>query len=653
MHHPENDLLISAYLDGELSPEETARAEQLLASNPEARQLYDELKALRAGLQELPQHCLEIDFAQRVLQQGQQQLDEQKETLQTATGPAPHTNQPTVPAIPSAHFPKLSRRGLGWSLVAIAAALMIMAVTNSQDKNRELGQQVARRDIAENRPLESLSHVASDQESKEKSSSLSSAVQKEDLGRVTLGAPLTTELRNGFSATLDQTAKSLPTPPPAADSAPGANWKQQAATKKTAESEGVAASAVNQSEISAGKPDVNGSVPVMVVHLDIQADADRSGEFDRLLAKNQIAMIDGRPALKDEALRLYDERLEKPSSETRATNEPQNASDSGGQIAATGSIANDVARDKADNKAAASSSTTEEKGQSLNFDRATVADELSKDSKLKSPGSGQDKLDVVYVEAAPNQIQALLADLQNAPQTYSGVAVTNDHGRDANRKSDEFFFGNDASQFSRDGTDQTKINVAVPSGQKQSPAAGLSRERMQTGRAQRLLRLNVDSGQTASTPQPAVADSIDAKKEQSAGGRGITAGGGFGGRGGGESDAFNRDSDSAGRRSPAVEPAQNGTLSSAMPAGKSPVSSSSHLDIPLPTLTSPATPSAPAAAPMATIAGQLEKQAELPAPERVLFVLRIVNGGSSADSASTPAAEPPASGKGNSQRADK
>ena len=71
MDNSENDILISAYLDDELTVDERAHVERLLANSPDARQLLEELRALRGGLQELPQHRLEIDFAQRVLQKAE------------------------------------------------------------------------------------------------------------------------------------------------------------------------------------------------------------------------------------------------------------------------------------------------------------------------------------------------------------------------------------------------------------------------------------------------------------------------------------------------------------------------------------------------------------------------------------------------------
>ena len=56
------DELLSAYLDGELIAAEEAKVERLLAANPAAQQLLDELRALSATLQTLPQQDLGEDL---------------------------------------------------------------------------------------------------------------------------------------------------------------------------------------------------------------------------------------------------------------------------------------------------------------------------------------------------------------------------------------------------------------------------------------------------------------------------------------------------------------------------------------------------------------------------------------------------------------
>ncbi len=67
MSHSSDNELISAYLDGELTGDEQKRIEQLLARSPEARQLADDFRALRATLQSLPPHAPGREFSARVV----------------------------------------------------------------------------------------------------------------------------------------------------------------------------------------------------------------------------------------------------------------------------------------------------------------------------------------------------------------------------------------------------------------------------------------------------------------------------------------------------------------------------------------------------------------------------------------------------------
>jgi len=70
--HGMNDIpeteLFSAYLDGELTADEQARAEQILATSSSARQMLEELRALSATLQGLPQEKIAEDLSVRVLE---------------------------------------------------------------------------------------------------------------------------------------------------------------------------------------------------------------------------------------------------------------------------------------------------------------------------------------------------------------------------------------------------------------------------------------------------------------------------------------------------------------------------------------------------------------------------------------------------------
>src|SRR5271155_1164669 len=82
--------LFSAYLDGELTAEEQVRAEQILATSPEARQMLDELRAVGSTLQGLPQQKLGEDLSARVLQLAERRmlLPEEPEKSEKADKPA-------------------------------------------------------------------------------------------------------------------------------------------------------------------------------------------------------------------------------------------------------------------------------------------------------------------------------------------------------------------------------------------------------------------------------------------------------------------------------------------------------------------------------------------------------------------------------------
>lgn len=64
--------LISAYLDGELSPDEVAYFEHLVSSRKDYGQTLEELRALIGDLRELPPHRLDAQFSDRVVAAAQQ-----------------------------------------------------------------------------------------------------------------------------------------------------------------------------------------------------------------------------------------------------------------------------------------------------------------------------------------------------------------------------------------------------------------------------------------------------------------------------------------------------------------------------------------------------------------------------------------------------
>lgn len=146
----ENDQL-SAYLDGELTPQEMRSVEELLARNPEARELLAELRALRDVLRGMPHKKAPQNLSRRVMERVNREFAAQSERSfpQNAASPpeSPAGRSPTarVPATDS--FPLLAStwrvvkriarpRNLGWAIVAASIGVAIMLISPQLGERR-------------------------------------------------------------------------------------------------------------------------------------------------------------------------------------------------------------------------------------------------------------------------------------------------------------------------------------------------------------------------------------------------------------------------------------------------------------------------------------------------------------------------------------
>jgi anti-sigma factor RsiW len=146
-NHDDFSELLSAYLDGELTAEEQALVERRLGDSAEFRQLHDELRALRAGLQALPRQQLDADFAESVVRRA-----ERSRLATPALKPAmPYADEPVSRAEMPTARERIQRglRAFRWSIVAIAVALLIMIFNRDEQQeeaNVALVQDAARKD---------------------------------------------------------------------------------------------------------------------------------------------------------------------------------------------------------------------------------------------------------------------------------------------------------------------------------------------------------------------------------------------------------------------------------------------------------------------------------------------------------------------------
>jgi hypothetical protein len=154
--HEFPDELISAYLDGELSPAEKVRVEEQLMDSPEHRRLFEELKSLRRSLQSLPAESLDDDFAARVLRRAERELLADVPPVDKAKPNAADRGVNAGGALLRSE--RGVRRGLLWSIAATAAAVgLVVFGPLFNDRTREVSQRHQDPVDAELKPAEELS----------------------------------------------------------------------------------------------------------------------------------------------------------------------------------------------------------------------------------------------------------------------------------------------------------------------------------------------------------------------------------------------------------------------------------------------------------------------------------------------------------------
>lgn len=265
-NHDLNDELLSAYIDGELSPELRAQVEQRLRTDPQARQLVEELRGLSGAIKALPREKFAGDLRPRVWAE----VDAADAPIAGKIEQAPRDRW--------AGF----RRGLAWSAVAIAATLVLMIVQpeGEDGRNREL----ARVDAPSEPPAEAKSEMAQ-------------SAPRGRSGPPEMGAPAP-----GVEGELAAT-RSAPPPAPQEDSpalqsemsaAPSAETLADVAGDLAPLSATSEAPAAPSGEPAVARP--SSEAPAALATIDATALSSGSlAKFERLLAENQIE-VDEAPA---------------------------------------------------------------------------------------------------------------------------------------------------------------------------------------------------------------------------------------------------------------------------------------------------------------------------------------------------------------------
>ena len=263
MNDPTQNELLSAYLDGELDAAEQADVERLLAADPAARQLLDDLRALSDTLQALPQEKIGEDLSGAVLRTAARRV-----LLEGAPGETEDATPESVPQGRSVFRRFLNTRGLAYAGIAVAFAVVIMVFERHQDGPAadKDAKQVALATLDPEKPAEEFDGLPPASQSI-RDSVVESAKSADALaGKMAEPSYKSRAMKSGEKAA------------PAAKAPLGFFAAPLAKKSKS----GLAAAAKNKAP--AGNE-------VLVIHCDITPEAVAHKTFEKLLAANGIARL--------------------------------------------------------------------------------------------------------------------------------------------------------------------------------------------------------------------------------------------------------------------------------------------------------------------------------------------------------------------------
>jgi anti-sigma factor RsiW len=373
MSEPENidDELLSAYLDDELALEERARVEQRLASDPAARQLLEQLRAVSHAVKELPTEPIGADIRDTVLRRAERAM-----LISNPKGSAAGDSVAAGGDSLADLHPRLtigrSIRGWVWAGLATAAGLAIVAFESSSNRDAQLPDTVAQRaveavDQAKPAPDAGTVAMAGKQDAPaEPAAPAPQAIVAAPQASTPAASDLATD-KSSARGGEDRYGES-------AASASSFAARREFDNESLAGGRGGAASASNT------------AVGLLVVHVDVKPEAYEQRAFDRVLARNGITIEDS-------------------------------ANDESKTLAAKSELSKDALPQLSARGAAPTNAPASQSAQ-------VAAGRLER--QLSDGSAATENTDLVLVEAPAAQIQSCLEELRRDDHNYAGVAVDED-----------------------------------------------------------------------------------------------------------------------------------------------------------------------------------------------------------------------------------
>jgi anti-sigma factor RsiW len=264
-----DDELLSAYLDNELAPEERAHVDQRLATDPAARQLLDELRAVSRAVKALPAAPLGADIRDTVLRRAERAMLRSD----SGQGTAAASRNSLDDSSPRFTIGR-SIRGWVWAGLATAAALAIMAFESNSNRDDKLPESVA------GRRIESAERIASSPEPE------TIAKSKQTTPSVSaIPSPPAAAVPPNADVPAVGLALNEPSPRENKDNAVNGRGGM-AAGNIGAKLEGGATSTDRSSAASAGSTNTN----MLVVRVEVKPESFEKRSFDDVLQRNGIGI---------------------------------------------------------------------------------------------------------------------------------------------------------------------------------------------------------------------------------------------------------------------------------------------------------------------------------------------------------------------------
>lgn len=392
MHELPPEELLSAYLDGEVTADEQAQAERLLAESADARRLFEELQTLRSHFDCLPHSTLPTDFGQRVLRQAERDILRRDDTdggaAERLAGDE-STVEPQRDAASEVSPTERIRKPLLYAMLAVATVVLLSVFNPAAPQRKAPNRNVAL--VDEDERIEPWSEAApaqpdaSDEPADQIATVAGPARPAAGPATTSSAAPDSPPMRKGgaqpdevqlFS---DSPAGNVGESKPglAKDAGRGVVVSSGLAPVGNG-TPGIVANPTSGLGLQTGDSDGNG---LLIVQCDVSAAVADSGAFGKLLARQQIQ---------------WKRLAEFPATEPVA----EGLSAAGGEEQAAGAV---------DRKPVTSRDKNLEKKAS--------------GKSLAANGASSGDYDLIYIEATPQQLEATLTELSSLPDTYLSVEV--------------------------------------------------------------------------------------------------------------------------------------------------------------------------------------------------------------------------------------